>query len=274
MKRPKFRRTERFSIDEIVVAERHRKVNNEKVAVLAQSIGEIGLMHPPTVRYVDEEIDGAALLVSGRHRLEALRSRGETDVDCFVVDMNDLQAELAEIDENLMRENLSPAQEAQHIKRRKELYEAMHPTTKHGGAPSAGIGKGKRKDAADGAFPQDSFAQATAKATGKSKRSIQKQATIAKRIDPDLLDKVEGTSLDKPTELEALAKKTPEQQQQLVEDAAAGKVVSAKETKPPKPPPPTKLEKAVAAFNDLSVSEQFQFGTWVIEQMKTRVVSK
>jgi hypothetical protein len=42
-------------------------------------------------------------------------------------------AELAEIDEKLARANLTPAQEASAIFRRKAIYEELHPETKHGG---------------------------------------------------------------------------------------------------------------------------------------------
>ena len=43
------------------------------------------------------------------------------------------RAELAEIDENLVRGKQAPAQEASAIFRRKAIYEELHPETKHGG---------------------------------------------------------------------------------------------------------------------------------------------
>ena len=45
------------------------------------------------------------------------------------------QAELAEIDENLIRADLSPAEQTLHIDGRKTLYEKLHPETKQRGAP-------------------------------------------------------------------------------------------------------------------------------------------
>jgi ParB family chromosome partitioning protein len=41
-------------------------------------------------------------------------------------------AELAEVDENLIRSPLTPAQEASAIFRRKAIYEELHPETKAG----------------------------------------------------------------------------------------------------------------------------------------------
>jgi hypothetical protein len=48
------------------------------------------------------------------------------------VTLDDLQAELAGIDENLMRHQLSPAQEAAAVARRKVIYLKLHPETGQG----------------------------------------------------------------------------------------------------------------------------------------------
>ena len=47
--------------------------------------------------------------------------------------LSDDEAELIQIDENLIRANLSDAERILHVARRKELYEKLHPETKHGG---------------------------------------------------------------------------------------------------------------------------------------------
>jgi ParB-like chromosome segregation protein Spo0J len=74
------------------------------------------------------------LLVVGHHRLEAIRklhreghwSSGSIRAE-IVDEMDDDAALLAEIDENLIRAELSPAETAIHITRRKELYEKLQP---------------------------------------------------------------------------------------------------------------------------------------------------
>ncbi|MEH2482030.1 hypothetical protein V1282_005387 [Nitrobacteraceae bacterium AZCC 2146] len=95
-----------------------------------------------------------------------------------------------EIDENLIRRDLTPAQRAKLVSKRKAAYEAVHPETKHGGAPGkAGGGKAKGAKSA-------SFAAETAAKSGKSIRSVQVDATRAKALGADL-DRVAGTSLDR-----------------------------------------------------------------------------
>lgn len=101
-------------------------------------------------------------------------------------------------DENLIRRDLTPAQRAKLVAQRKKAYEAVHPETKHGGAPGkAGGGKAKTANLAG-------FAQDTASRTGKPLRSIERDITRSRKLGPDL-DRVTGTSLDKGAELDALA---------------------------------------------------------------------
>ena len=104
--------------------------------------------------------------------------------------MDEIDRELWEIDENLMRAGLSPSEEAAHLARRKELFEARAESGKT--FPTL-TGRGNK-----------AFAQETAEKTGQSKRDINNKVARAEAI-PDI-DRVAGTSLDKGVELDALAK--------------------------------------------------------------------
>jgi ParB family chromosome partitioning protein len=104
------------------------------------SISEIDLIEPIVVRRDMVE------LISGLHRLEAVRALGRDEILARLIDVTGVQAAMVEIDENLVRLELTALQRAEHIQRRKELYEAMHPEAKHGGAPGKpGGGKQKSK---------------------------------------------------------------------------------------------------------------------------------
>jgi N6-adenosine-specific RNA methylase IME4 len=204
-----------------VLPDRMRKLRPEVVAELAESIRVQGLLHPILLRPRSRNGIGF-ILVAGRHRLEAVRALKHDSIraeirEGLVADA----AELAEIDENLIRADLTPAERAMHIGRRKELYEKVHPETKHGGAPGK-AGGGKKAKAANLA----SFEEHTAKATGKSKRSTRRDATRAKNV--VVLDEIAGTCLDKGDEIDALAKLPPKEQRALAAAARKGKKVSAK----------------------------------------------
>ncbi len=79
-------------------------------------------------------VDGALLRAAAGHRFEAARNCGHQTIRAEVYDsLSDDEAELIQIDENLIRANLSDAERILHVARRKELYEKLHPETKHGG---------------------------------------------------------------------------------------------------------------------------------------------
>ncbi|PWL18862.1 hypothetical protein DKP76_07310 [Falsochrobactrum shanghaiense] len=223
----------RLFIDDIFIGNRHRNADGDKVAEIAKSIAEVGLMNPPAVCIRDEIVmddgelcDGVAVLIYGRHRLAALKMNGEEYVECVVHDVDDLHAELMEIDENLARSELSPAEEAAHIARRKAIYEEIHPETKHGGNQSPS-GKFFHTDKA-------SFVQETASASGKTDRAIRMAAARGRVLGPDI-HRIVGTSLDKGVEMDALAKLPSDERESLISRAERGEKVSARpapETKP------------------------------------------
>lgn len=121
-------------VDDIEIGERHRALSVDAVTRLAGSMKDIGLRHPISVRIVEEmEIDGkltsgVPMLVAGRHRLEAAKQLGWSQIDCIVVDDDSLQAELWELAENLHRLDLTKEQRDEHIRRYAELLEAQRET--------------------------------------------------------------------------------------------------------------------------------------------------
>jgi hypothetical protein len=90
-----------------------------------------------------------------------------------------------EIDENLIRADLSPAERALHIDARKALYEKLHPETKKGATGSGGK-KNKSHDetsnntADEPNEPADAFIDDTAKKTGKSRATTARDAKRGK----------------------------------------------------------------------------------------------
>ena len=194
----------------------------ETVNALAESMRASGLINPVIVKR-SVIYDGSIMcegfrVVAGNHRVSAARALGWDEIDAFVVDGDGgLQAELIVIDENLCRAELSPAQRAAAIHRRKEVWEALHPNSGQG---SASIGPGRPKE----------FAADTAKVSGQSKSSINQHVARAEALGPDL-HAVIGTSLDRGVELDALKDMDSDERHALIERARAGEVVSAREPK-------------------------------------------
>jgi ParB family chromosome partitioning protein len=204
---------------EIVVPARKRQLDEQKVQELAESIRDIGLLQP--IGITEDK-----RLVFGWHRLEACKRLGWEEIEVTIVDPHDeLRRELAEIDENLVRCELSVLERGEHLARRKEIYEKLYPHTKHGGAPGK-PGGGKEQKAKDA--PGASFAKDTAAKTGLSPRTIQEDVQIARNIVPEVRDEIRNTPLaNARRELRRLARLSPQQQRE-----AAQKILKNLEKRP------------------------------------------
>lgn len=195
------------------------------IDALAESIGNIGLIQPITVmpcaKYRDGQKVEAFRVVAGHHRVAAMRKIGWSECSARVLpdSTSALAAELMEIDENLCRAELSAAQRAKAIKRRKEIWEAMRPQNL-GGASCATQHKDRPQN-------QKEFAADTAGASGESKAQVNRHLARAEALGDDL-DEVAGTSLDKGVELDALKDMDPEDRRELIGRAKAGENVSAR----------------------------------------------
>jgi ParB family transcriptional regulator, chromosome partitioning protein len=205
-----------ITLDRIEVPTGRRTIDPAVVNHLVKSIAAVGLQHPIAVRQHDG--DGSYVLVAGAHRLAAFRELKMERIPANVVDLNTLEAELLEIDENLARNELSPAERTAAITRRKTVYEGLHPETKHG---TIGGGRGKAGEKAD------RFTKVTAEATGRSERAVQRDAARGETLGQETLAKIARTTLDKGVELDALANLSVDDRAALVDRAVAGEAVSA-----------------------------------------------
>lgn len=209
----------KVALSEITVTDRLRALDPKVVKELAESMEGQGQLQPIVLRPRPSGKEGYRL-VAGRHRLEAAKSLKWADIEAKVFkDMEADEAQLGEIDENLVRANLSAAEEAMHLKRRKDLYEKLFPETKKGGDPKTKVQSGKK-----------SFSKDTAEKTGKDKRTVQRAVKRGKK-GKDWLPEIRKTSLDKKDEIDALIeldKVAPQERAKLVKEAKAGEKVSAR----------------------------------------------
>jgi hypothetical protein len=219
-----------------------RPLNEARVAELAESIAETSDRQPFNPIVVRFLTDGYELLAGG-HRLAAMQKLGEAEIICSEVDSDDLHAELIVIDENLIRSELSPAERAAQMDRRKTIYEELHPETRHG---AAGNGREKVRQVGD-STAAERFTSNTASATGQSERSVQRDVERGEKIAPEALTAVKGTKLDKGVYLEEL-KRVPKAQQveKVKRDLAAPKA------KPPAPDPSPSISDEGARRNRIA----------------------
>lgn len=240
-------------ISEIKINAGRREADPEGVRELVDSISKVGLLNPIT-------IDREHTLIAGLHRLEAAKLLGWTEIECNVSSLEGLLAELAEVDENVVRKGLSAVEYSDLLLRRKEIYEALHPETKNGGdQKSEKIRTSKcRSDS------MKSFVQDTAEKLGVGRRTVERQIQTAKNLTTEAKDIIRdtGTKITKKDALK-LSRLEPEQQRDAASQLAAGEIKSmgeyhpapAEEPQPPEPPMPPSVPYTLGDKHYASIEE-------------------
>ncbi|ACA60716.1 parB-like partition protein [Candidatus Desulforudis audaxviator MP104C] len=82
--------------------------DQERLAELAASIEEVGLVQPVVVRQSGDGYE----LISGERRLRAFLALGRSRIPAVVREMPEVEAAMAVLIENIQRENLNPLEEA------------------------------------------------------------------------------------------------------------------------------------------------------------------
>lgn len=178
------------NIDAIKISKRMRTLNPVLVKELASSIRDIGLLCPVIVAPDDR-------LIAGWHRVEACKQLGWAQIPAIVKDYDAMREELCAIDENLLRNNLTALEEAEHLADRHSIYIALHPATRRGVA-----GANARHGAANEIL---SFAADTAAMTGQSPRNIQRKISLADHLSSEIKELIRDTPIaDSFAELERL----------------------------------------------------------------------
>lgn len=197
-------------IADIEVGARKRKLDESKVQSLAESFTSIGQLQPITVSRGDY---GTYRLIAGLHRLEAAKLIGWEAIQATEFEGDAVAVELAEIDENLMRNDLTVLERGEHLARRQELV---------------GFKRG-------GDRRSDEFQSATvavrkttnelAHEIGLSERSARRSIQVARNIVPEVKDAIRNTEIaNSTTQLLELARLAPEKQVEVAQSITDGAV--------------------------------------------------
>lgn len=206
----------KVKISNIKINPGRREATPQSVEELARSIAAVGLMNPVT-------LDQNNTLIAGLHRLEAAKLLDWTEIECNIIGMNGIQAELAEIDENIVRTKLTKQELGDQLLRRKELYEMLHPETRQG------MRNGQTsKNANLASLETKSFAQDTSEKTGMSKRTVSRLLQIANNMTQDAKRIVQASDLTQDTALK-ISRLPYDQQAEAASLLAAGDIQSVEQ---------------------------------------------
>ena len=105
-------------LSKIKIRFRLRNPSDVKVEGLAETIDQLGLLHPI-------HVDGNMYLLSGYHRYLAHQKLGRETIPSVIKDQDHRFSELVEIDENIQRNPLNHLEFCSHIIRREELMDDL-----------------------------------------------------------------------------------------------------------------------------------------------------
>ena len=157
------------SVNEVHIAP-GRRDDPKRVEELATSMRVSGLLQPIGVTPQKK-------LIFGLHRLMAARQLGWATIPTVTLDLDELHTELAEIDENLERRQLPALELGEVLLRRKEIYEQLHPTTRHGGDRKSDQSKSSEDD-----LHLISFADGAARRLGVQPATVRQYIRVARRV--------------------------------------------------------------------------------------------
>lgn len=189
-------------IDRIFGRPDARAIDEATVGGLADSIGAVGLINPIRVRAVGDQWE----VIAGMHRLAACKRLGLVEINADIIESDDLHAELAMIDENLCRAELSPSDRATHTARRKAIYLELNPEARQGGDR-----KSIKFQTLEVDRPAD-FVTHTAEQTGRSTQAVYLDVSRGEKVIAAAMDIIRGTQLDTGTFLDKLKRLSPSEQ--------------------------------------------------------------
>lgn len=219
-------KTQRIKIADIIIPERKRQINENKVRELAESIKISGLLQPVVVTT-------ERLLVAGAHRLAACCQLGIAEISATVIDSAEAQKELAEIEENLVRHSLTALERCFQLRRRKELYEALNPQFARGKydrrkskakaetAENEVHGKNaapenKSKNDSPVAYENTAFTAVAAREAKVTSRTVQREISVAAKLAPEVVEAIREHSIaNRANQLYELSRFPPAAQKEI-----------------------------------------------------------
>lgn len=231
-----------IAIKDIIIPPKQLHLIDMKVEKLAQSIEQIGLQSPIKVRR-DEQ--GRMALVFGWKRLNAHLHLGREEIEYTLFEGNEHEAELAHVDENLIRTELDRDERIVFIDRRRQAVEALakwnagrpkKPTPELSFTESGDVSRKlvsndtnfKGNDTNDlqnePAKTRQDFIDETAGITGKSTETVKRDLRLMAKLTPDARQVAEDYDLA-PSDVVALAKLSAKQQGKVAQSVRDGVAV-------------------------------------------------
>lgn len=205
-------------ISKIEVPKKWRSLKKTAVASLAESLLFDGLLQPVGVRPHPKK-EGFLELVYGRHRLEAAKSLGWTQIDAKYLAFDDGAAASATNAENLFRNELSAGERVVAFKSQKERYIKLHPDADNKRA--GGIGAARAR-AGDDTEKTPSFAEYSEATTGVPVKTVERYVSAGTNLTEEQLGVLAENPKVTLTDIKAINKLDESERSAVVNMIAVG----------------------------------------------------
>jgi ParB family chromosome partitioning protein len=216
-----------IALSEIDVGKRLRPIDPDQAAMIAASMAERGLDEPVKVRvHPRKNASYGYCLVAGGHRFRGAELNGWDGIAAIVVEASDLQAEMMELEENLVRHELNALDRAVFLAKWQTVYRALHPEAQRGGDRKSAA----KNQTAKLAVRSGSFSDAARERIGLSERSVYRAVKLADALPFDVRAGLAGSDIARnASDLELLAKQSLETMREVVKQlkARSGKGAAA-----------------------------------------------
>ena len=176
---------EEVPLDQLKIRENRIRVDIGDLSDLMSSMTVVGQLNPLTI---DEDY----YILEGTRRYYSAKNLGWSKITCDRrIGLSEYQKITIEIDENLRRKNLNPAEEAKALALKKRAFLKIHPEYKRGGDRRSGRFKDGKKNQT--AIASLGFAKVQAENFDTSERTIITKTKIGEYI---LDEKLEEKTID------------------------------------------------------------------------------
>ncbi|MDE0174774.1 MAG: ParB N-terminal domain-containing protein [Defluviicoccus sp.] len=248
----------------IEIPPRLRAVNPETVSALADSIARISLQNPIILQKHPDD-PGLLVLVAGAHRLLAVRELGWPRIEALIVDGSPEEIGLIEIDENLIRKDLTPLDRARFLAKRKAIYAKLYRASGRGGDRRSA---GSADDGTDRVTASTSWAQDAADLVGISPRAVHRAVAIGTGLSDELADALANTPIAKREgDLFRLAQMSAKNKKRVLHQLQNPDVPRSSLSRLMGPEPglskPDRVQRLQREWSAASPDERHQFFSWI-----------
>jgi ParB family chromosome partitioning protein len=177
--KPKPMKVINIPVSKLKLSKKRWKREKHDVDELAESMRRHGVLQPVIAR----KKNGKMYVVAGAHRLRAAKKAGLTEMPVAVIDVDDDEAAMRSIEENVKRYAPNKVERHDAIVLCKKLWEQKNGKPKRGGDRRSAKAKAKRRTkGAPRTFEKDA-----AKKLGVSRTTINKSTNREEKLDPKVL---------------------------------------------------------------------------------------